>query len=169
MTPVFVFSISILLWALILTLFLILPLWLLVTGIKRKRNVRIVVATVWLALSCSLALLATDSSSSRHERILDHGQTPDGREYVLFQTCTGEPYNVQLYVRNSQEEWQFFYVDHEVWPWHEGGHVEFREGEARVFCGDSEYCTIELEPSADARRFPATMTAEEVFESRRAH
>ena len=168
MTPVFVFSISILLWALILTLFLILPLWLLVTGIKRKRNVRIVVATVWLALSCSLALLATDSSSSRHERILDHGQTPDGREYVLFQTCTGEPYNVQLYVRNSQEEWQFFYVDHEVWPWRDGGHVEFSEGEARVFCGDSEYCTIDLEPSADVHRLPATMTAEEVFKSNKA-
>ena len=153
----------------LLTLLLIWPLWFLVTGIKRKRKVRIVGAMLWLTLSCSLALLATDSSSSRHEQILDHGQTPDGHEYVLFQTCTGEPYNVQLYVRNSQEEWQFFYVDHEVWPWRDGGHVEFSEGEARVFCGDSEYCTIDLEPSADVRRLPATMTAEEVFESGRAH
>ena len=101
MTPVFEFSIFILICTLILTLFLILPLWFLVTGIKRKRNVRIVVATLWLAVSCSLALLAADSFSSRHERILDHGQTPDGHEYVLFQTCTGEPYNVQLYVRNE--------------------------------------------------------------------
>ena len=167
------FCLYIVIWAiilaLILALFLNLPLWLLVTGIKRKRKVRIVVATIWLAVSCSLALLAADSFSSRHERILDHGQTPDGREYVLFQTCTGEPYNVQLYVRNSQEEWQFFYVDHEVWPWRDGGHVEFSEGEARVFCGDKEYCTIELQPSADASRFPATLTAEEVFESGRAH
>ena len=167
------FCLYIVIWAiilaLVLTLFLILPLWLLVTGIKRKRKVRIVGAMLWLTLSCSLALLATDSSSSRHEQILDHGQTPAAHEYVLFQTCTGEPYNVQLYVRNSQEEWQFFYVDHEVWPWRDGGHVEFSEGEARVFCGDSEYCTIDLEPSADVRRLPATMTAEEVFESGRAH
>ena len=166
------FCLYIVIWAiilaLVLTLFLILPLWFLVTGIKRKRNVRIVVATLWLAVSCSLALLATDSFSSRHERILDHGQTPDGHEYVLFQTCRGEPYQVELFVRNSQEEWQFFYVDHEVWPWRNGGHVEFSEGEARVFCGDSEYCTIELEPSADARRLPATMTADEVFKSGKA-
>ena len=169
MTPVFEFSIFILICTLILTLFLILPLWFLVTGIKRKRNVRIVVATLWLAVSCSLALLAADSFSSRHERILDHGQTPDGHEYVLFQTCRGEPYEVELFVRNEQREWQFFYVDHEVWPWRNGGHVEFREGKARVFCGDREYRTIALEPSADARRYPATMTAEEVFESGRAH
>ena len=155
-------------WTIILAVLFILPLWLLVTGVKRKRKVRIVGAMLWFTLSCSLALLATDSSSSRHERILDHGQTPDGHEYVLFQTCTGEPYNVQLYVRNSQEEWQFFYVDHEVWPWRDGGHVEFSEGEARVFCGDSEYCTIDLEPSADVRRLPATMTAEEVFKSNKA-
>ena len=107
MTPVFEFSIFILICTLILTLFLILPLWFLVTGIKRKRNVRIVVATLWLAVSCSLALLAADSFSSRHERILDHGQTPDGHEYVLFQTCRGEPYEVELFVRNEQREWQF--------------------------------------------------------------
>ena len=168
MTPVFEFSIFILICTLILTLFLILPLWFLVTGIKRKRNVRIVVATLWLAVSCSLALLAADSFSSRHERLLDHGQTPDGHEYVLFQTCRGEPYEVELFVRNEQREWQFFYVDHEVWPWRNGGHVEFREGKARVFCGDREFCAIDLEPSADARRLSATMTAEEVFESGRA-
>jgi hypothetical protein len=169
MSHVFVFSIFILICTLILTLFLILPLGLLVTGIKRKRNVRIVVATVWLALSCSLALLAADSFSSRHERILDNGQTPDGHEYVLFQTCKGEPYQVELFVRNEQREWQFFYVDHEVWPWRNDGRVEFREGKARIFCGDREYRTIDLEPSADVHRLPATMTAEEVFESGKAH
>jgi hypothetical protein len=155
--------------ATLLALFLILPLWFLVTGIKRKRKARIVIATIWLAVSCPLALLAADLFSSRHERILDHGQTPDGREYVLFQTCTGEPYSVQLYVRNDQSEWQFFYVTHEVWPWRDGGHVEFREGKAYVFCGDRKNRTINLKPSADASRFPAAMTAEEVFESGRAH
>ena len=99
------FCLYIVIWAiilaLILTLFLILPLKLLVTGIKRKRKVRIVGAMLWLTLSWSLALLATDSFSSRHERILDHGQTPDGHEYVLFQTCRGEPYEVELFVRNE--------------------------------------------------------------------
>ena len=151
-----------------LTLFLISPLWFLVTGIKRKRKARIVVAAVWLALSCSLILLAADSFSSRHERILDHGQTPDGHEYVLFQTCKGEPYQVEFFVRNEHGEWQFFYVDHEVWPWRKGGHVEFSEDNAHVFCGDSEYRPINLEPSAEARLLPAAMTAEEVFESSRA-
>ena len=156
-------------FASVLTLLLILPLWFLVTGIKRKRKVRIVVATIWLAVSCSLALLAADSFSSRHERILDHGQTPDGHEYVLFQTCRGEPYQVELFVRNEQREWQFFYVDHEVWPWRNGGHVEFGEGKAHVFFGDREYRAIDLEASMGARRLPTTMTAEEVFESSRAH
>ena len=159
----------VLFFASVLTLLLILPLWLLVTGIKWKRNVRIVIATIWLAVSCTLALLAADSFSSRHERILDHGQTPDGHEYVLFQTCRGEPYQVELFVRNERREWQFFYVDHEVWPWRNGGHVEFHEGKARVFCGDRKYRAIDQKPSADARRHPATMTAEEVFESSRAH
>ncbi len=162
------FFFCIVIWTIILAVLFILPLWLLVTGVKRKRKVRIVGAMLWFTLSCFLALLAADSFSSRHERILDHGQTPDGHEYVLFQTCRGEPYEVELFVRNDQGEWQFFYVDHEVWPWRDGGHVEFSEGEARVFCGDREYCTIDLEPSADVRRLPATMTAEEVFKSNKA-
>ena len=168
MTPVFEFSIFILICTLILTLFLILPLWLLVTGIKRKRKARIVIAAIWLAVSCPLALLVADSFSSRHERILDHGQTPDGHEYVLFQTCTGEPYSVQFYVRNEQREWQYHFVTHEDWPWRDGGHVEFREDKAHVFRGDRKYSTIYLRSSANARRHPATMTAEEVFESSRA-
>ena len=168
MTPVFEFSIFILICTLILTLFLILPLWLLVTGIKRKRKARIVIAAIWLAVSCPLALLVLDSFSSRHERILDHGQMPDGREYVLFQTCTGEPYSVQFYVRNEQGEWQYYFVTHEDWPWRDGGHVEFREGKVRVFRGNRKYSTVYLKSSAKAGRHPATMTADEVFESSRA-
>ena len=154
--------------AALLTLFLFLPLWFLVTGIKRKRKARIVIAAIWLAVSCPLALLVADSFSSRHERILDHGHTPDGREYVLFQTCTGEPYSVQFYVRNEQREWQYHFVTHEDWPWRDGGRVEFHEGKAHVFRGGRRYSTIYLRSSANARRHPATMTAEEVFESSRA-
>ena len=83
-----------LIWSIALTLLLILPAWLLVTGIKRKRRWRVLAGTVWLASSCVLVALVADPFSTRHEGILDHGTTPDGREYVLFQVWNGEPYAV---------------------------------------------------------------------------
>ena len=151
-----------------LTLFFLLPIWLLFTGVRRKRRLRIVVGIIWLVLSCGFAVYVADQSSTRHERILDHGQTPDGREYVLFQVRTGEPYGVRLYIRNAEGEWRFYYVDHETWPWRHGGRVDFFDGKARVLSGDELLRTVDLAmydkmPVCDD--YPAEMTAEEVFNS----
>lgn len=156
-----------LIWSIVLTLLFIIPAWLLLTGIKRKRRWSAVAGTIWLVLSCALVVFAADQFSSRHEQILDHGTTPDGREYVLFQVCTGEPYNVKLYVRNAEGEWLFYYVDHEVWPWRHGGRLDFSGGKVRVFCGDEPFRTIDIEENngSELERYPATMTAEEVFDS----
>ena len=151
----------------ILALLFLLPVWLLFTGVKRKKRLRIAVGTIWLVSSCVLAAFAADQFSTRHERILDHGATPDGREYVLFQVCTGEPYNVKLFVRSAKGEWQFYYVDHEVWPWRHGGRLDFSDGKVRVFCGDEPFRTIDIELYEKwiikDERYPAAMTAEEVF------
>lgn len=157
-----------LIWSVVLTLLFIIPAWLLLTGIKRKRCWRVVTGTIWLVLSCVLVAFVADPFSARHEGILDHGTTPDGREYVLFQACNGEPYAVRLYVRNMDGEWLFYYVDHEVWPWRHGGRLDFSDGKVRVFCGEEPFRTIdiEVEDGSKSERYPSTMTAEEVFNSR---
>ena len=154
----------------VLILLFLLPSWLLLTGVRRKRRLRIVVGMIWLVASCGLVAFSVDQSSTRHERILDHGKTPDGREYVLFQVRTGEPYDVRLYIRNAEGEWRFYIVDPETRPWRDGGRVDFSDGKARVFCGDELSLTIDLAmydwmPVYDD--YPAEMTAEEVFNSRR--
>ena len=145
-------------------LFLILIL-LLGAGIKKKNRWCIVVGATWLLLSCGLVAFVSDQFSARHERILDHGKTPDGREYVLLQVCTGEPYNIKLFVRNAKGEWQFYYVDHEVWPWRRGGRLDFSDGKARVFCGDEPFLDIDIDEDggSESCRYPAAMTAEGVF------
>ena len=151
------------------TLLFLLPFLLLWAGIKKKNRWRIVVGATGLILSCGLVAFVSDQFSSRHERILDHGKTPDGREYVLFQVCTGEPYNIKLFVRNAKREWQFYYVDHEVWPWRCGGRLVFSSGEACVFCGDERYLTIDIaeKNGSESDRYPAAMTAEGVFSCHR--
>ena len=88
----------------------------------------------------------------------------------MFQVRTGEPYDVRLYIRNAEGEWRFYYVDPEARPWRHGGRVDFSDGKARVFCGDELSLTIDLAwydkvPVHDA--YPAEMTAEEVYTSRR--
>ena len=149
----------------ICSLLFLLPFLLLWAGIKKKNRWCIVVGATWLLLSCGLVAFVSDQFSARHERILDHGKTPDGREYVLLQVCTGEPYNIKLVVRNAKREWQFYYVDHEVWPWRHGGRLDFSSGEVRVFCGDEPFQTIDIEESdgPGPSDYPAAMTAEEVF------
>ena len=156
-----------LIWSIALTLLLILPAWLLVTGIKRKRRWRVLAGTVWLASSCVLVALVADPFSTRHEGILDHGTTPDGREYVLFQVWNGEPYAVQLYVRNTNGGWRFYYVDHEVWPWRHGGQIDFSDGKVCVFCGEELFRVLDIdeENGSESERYPNYMTAEEVFNS----
>ena len=163
-------SMCILVLGAVLFLIFLLPIWLLLTGVRRKGKLRIVVGMIWLVASCGLVAFSVDQSSTRHERILDHGKTPDGREYVLFQVRTGEPYDVRLYIRNAEGEWRFYYVDPEARPWRHGGRVDFSDGKARVFCGDELSRTIDLAwydkvPVRDA--YPAEMTAEEVYTSRR--
>ena len=154
----------------VLILLFLLPSWLLLTGVRRKRRLRIVVGIIWLVASCGLVEFYNDQSSTRHERILDHGKTPDGREYILFQVRTGEPYDVRLYIRNAKGEWRFYSVDPEARPWRDGGRVDFSDGKVRVLCGDELLRTIDLTmydkmPVYDD--YPAEMTAEEVFNSRR--
>ena len=148
----------------------VLPVWLLVIGIRRLRAkrggaVRIAIATVWLLFTAFIV----DSFCPWHETILDSGTTPDGRPYALIQMYDGEPYTVHLYVRSDEAGWVFHYVDHEVFPWRFGGHVEFSpdSATARVFCGRKVYKTIDIstggETSSNECRFPSAATAEDLF------
>ncbi|MBQ7190598.1 MAG: hypothetical protein IJR99_14415 [Kiritimatiellae bacterium] len=130
---------------------------------------RIVVGAIWIAASCAFVAFVADQFSTRHERILDQGRILDGREYVLFQTCTGEPYHIMLFIRDTQGEWLFHYVDHEAWPWRSGGHLDFSDGRVRVFHGKEPFCTVDSTPTQDGTRYPAATTAEELFDSCRKH
>ena len=73
--------------------------------------------------------------------------------------------SVELFVRNTKGEWQFYYVDHEVWPWRRGGRLDFSDGKARVFCGDEPFLDIDIDEDggSESCRYPAAMTAEGVF------
>ncbi len=163
------FMTAILVVAIVLVLFA-LPTWLFVVGISRRKWWRVAIGVVWLVVSATLVAVVVDMFSSRHERILDHGKTPDGREYVLVQTCTGEPYVVELYIRDMHGRWVFHYVDHEIFPWRHGGRVEFVGGVARVFEGGVLFKDVELEPpsSQDAKGsledLPSNLSYEELFQ-----
>lgn len=163
------FMTAILVVAIVLVLFA-LPTWLFVVGISRRKWWRVAIGVVWLVVSATLVAVVVDMFSSRHERILDHGKTPDGREYVLVQTCTGEPYAVELYIRDMHGRWVFHYVDHEIFPWRHGGRVEFVGGVARVFEGGVLFKDVELEPpsSQDAKGsledLPSNLSYEELFQ-----
>ena len=163
------FLTAILVVAIVLVLFA-LPTWLFVVGISRRKWWRVAIGVVWLVVSATLVAVVVDMFSSRHERILDYGKTPDGREYVLVQTCTGEPYAVELYIRDMHGRWVFHYVDHEIFPWRHGGRVEFVGGVARVFEGGVLFKDVELEPpsSQDAKGsledLPSNLSYEELFQ-----
>ena len=79
----------------------------------------------------------------------------------------GEPYAVQLYVRNTNGGWRFYYVDHEVWPWRHGGQIDFSDGKVCVFCGEELFRVLDIdeENGSESERYPNYMTAEEVFNS----
>lgn len=153
-----------------LVVLFVLPIWLLVSGIRRRRDgrggtARLAVAAVWLLFTA----FALDSVFGPwHEKILDRGTTPDGRDYALVQR-RDEPFGIELYVRSPGIGWVFHYVDHEVFPWRCGGHVEFSDETASVFRGRKLYKSIDLKPAEttdpyENPRAPASFSAEDLFE-----
>jgi hypothetical protein len=158
------------------TLF-VLPIWLLASAIVHLRNKH----GGWVRLSagifmCMFTLFVLDSCFGPwHEKILDKGTAPDGREYVLLQTNGGEPFEVRLYVRSEEAGWVFYYVDHEVFPWRAGGHVEFApdSATARVFQGNKVYKAIDIHPPeqfhSEGLSFSPTNTPEDILRSTSIH
>ncbi len=147
------------------------PIWLLVSGYGRLasgRNgaIRLTLGGVWVLVLLILGAWIADGFSSRHEQILDKGFTPDGREYCLIQRRGGEPYQVELFVRDKSGDWVFHYIDHEIWPWR-SGHLDFSDDTVRVFHGDRPHCPVTLKPPDDPTtykaRFAASVTPEEIL------
>ena len=158
---------QLLILALAAFLLFVAPIWLFVSGIRRLANrrggtIRVVVGAVWAMFT----LFALDSMFGPwHERILDTGTTPDGRDYVLIQRFN-EPFGVELYVRSPDVGWVFYYIDHEVFPWRCGGDVEFSDGTASVFRGREIYKTVDLLPLGEAdshQVYPASLSPEDLF------
>ena len=158
-------------WALVGFVLVVAPIWLLVAGLQRVRakrggRIRIAISAIWLLFSA----FAIDSFCPWpwHVKILDQGTAPDGRSYVLLQTTRGEPCEIRLYIRSEGMGWVFHYVDHEVFPWRFGGHVEFSPdtATARIFRGDEEYKTIAVRSTVEPdvnEPFPQSETAEDVL------
>ena len=141
-----------------------LPAWIAIRSAKHRRKFGIAIGTVWLGCSILLTVFASYLFSGGYERILDNGFSPDGREYVLTQTSNGEPYEVCLYIRNATGDWIFYYVDHEVWPWFGGGHLEFSDGKARVMKGKELYKEITIDADGLSRHYPSSISVTELFE-----
>lgn len=147
----------------IAVLLVVAPLWLLVGGIVRLARckggaVRTVVGGVWTVAAVAAVLFVADCFDSRHERILDRGFTPDGREYCLLRVMAdgrdAPSADIRLYVRNRDRIWMCHYVDRMAWPWRSGGHLDFSDGTARVFRGDRFFRTIELLPPERGPEIP---------------
>ena len=143
-----------------------LPIGILLWGIIYKGKRSIIIGSIWLFTLLALVAIFVDLCSASRERILDAGMLPDGREYVLMQLWNGEPYRIDLYVRNSEGKWIFHYVEHETFPWLSGGHVEFTNKMAKVFKGDELYRDVELNfPSnGNESHYPASFTAADLFQ-----
>ena len=75
---------------------MLLPLWMLISGIRHKGRIRMMVGGACFVVVFAFGVFLVDSFCSRHERILDHGTMPDGREYALIQLNNGEPYNLSM-------------------------------------------------------------------------
>ncbi len=139
--------------AVALLLFVVAPLWLLASGFVRLANhnggaFRAGVGGVWTLAVVAAALFVADGLGPRHERILDRGFTPDGREYCLLRVRDdgSRLADVRLYVRNEGGVWMWHDVEHDAWPWRSGGRLDFSDGTARVFRGDRFFRTVELLP-----------------------
>ena len=165
-------GIYLVIWALVVFALFVAPIWLLVAGLRRVRakrggRIRIAISTIWLLFS-AFAIDSYFFPGPWHVKILDQGTAPDGRSYVLLQTNGGEPCEIRLYIRSEGVGWVFHYVDHEVFPWRFGGHVEFSSdtATAKVFRGDEEYKTVTVcstvEPDAN-EPFPPSETAEDLL------
>lgn len=162
-----------LLWLLVLGTLFVLPIWLLASGAVHLRNKH----GGWVRLSAGgvmflFTLFVLDSCFGPwHEKILDRGTAPDGREYALLQTNGGEPFEVRLYVRSEEAGWVFHYIDHEVFPWRSGGHVEFApdSATARVFRGNKLFKTVDIHPPeqfpSESSLFSPTNTPETLLRS----
>ena len=142
-------------WALVGFVLVVAPIWLLVAGLQRVRakrggRIRIAISAIWLLFS-AFAIDSYFFPGPWHVKILDQGTAPDGRSYVLLQTTRGEPCEIRLYIRSEGMGWVFHYVDHEVFPWRFGGHVEFSPdtATARIFRGDEEYKTIAVRSTVE--------------------
>lgn len=142
----------------------VLPAWIAIRSAKHRRTFGIAIGTVWLGCSILLTIFVSYLFSGGYARILDNDFSPDGREYVLMQTSNGEPYEVRLYIRNAIGDWIFYYVDHEVWPWFDGGHLEFSDGKARVMKGKELYKEITIDADGLSRAYPSSISATELFE-----
>ncbi len=161
------------LWLLVFGVLFVLPIWLLASGIAHLRNKHGGMVRLSAGIAMFLfTLFALDSCFGPwHEKILEKGTAPDGREYVLLQTNGGEPFEVRLYVRSEEAGWMFHYVDHEVFPWRSGGHVEFApdSATARIFCGNKVYKTIDIRPAEplhpEYESFSPTNTPEDILRS----
>lgn len=86
----------------ILILLFLLPIGVFIWGIICKASRCIIIGSVWLFVSLALVAVFVDLCSTSREKILDAGMAPDGREYVLMQLWNGEPYRINLYVRNME-------------------------------------------------------------------
>ena len=159
-------------WALVGFVLVVAPIWLLVAGLrsvraKRGGRIRIAISAIWLLFS-AFAIDSYFFPGPWNVKILDQGTAPDGRSYVLLQTTRGEPCEIHLYIRSEGVGWVFHYVDHEVFPWRFGGHVEFSPDTttAKIFRGDEEYKIVAVrstvEPDAN-EPFPPSETAEDVL------
>ena len=159
-------------WALFGFVLVVAPIWLLVAGLQRVRakrggRIRIAISAIWLLFS-AFAIDSYFFPGPWNVKILDQGTAPDGRSYVLLQTTRGEPCEIRLYIRSEGMGWVFHYVDHEVFPWRFGGHVEFSPdtATARIFRGDEEYKTVAVRSTVEPdvnEPFPQSETAEDVL------
>ncbi len=164
-------GIYLVIWALVVFVLFVAPIWLLVAGVRSlraKRGGRIRIAISAMGLLFSAFAIDSFCPWPWHVKILDQGTAPDGRSYVLLQTNRGEPCAICLYIRSEGVGWVFHYVDHEVFPWRFGGHVEFSPdtATAKIFRGDEEYkkvavrSTVELDANEP---FPPSETAEDLL------
>ena len=54
---------------------MLLPLWMLISGIRHKGRIRMMVGGACFVVVFAFGVFLVDSFCSRHERILDHGTT----------------------------------------------------------------------------------------------
>jgi hypothetical protein len=138
------------------------------------KNTYIIIGVICLIILGSIAAFV-GSIRPWQSKILDHGYSPAGVEYCVIQTYKTliEPYQVSIYIRDSDGIWRWNYLEHEDNGW-KSASVTFSNDTATVSRNGKVFRDVKIptdtidiasiQPGYRDRYLTSDYTVDDVFE-----